>query len=394
MPVVSVSKCVGNMSAVKEAVNLLGGIGRFVKANQKVLIKPNFVGPNPPPATTSLSVLNAVIELVKEANPSVISIGDSCAWPGKHQFGLGNYENRDVLNQLGVSNLAKDCGVNLIDFDKEGYEEVSIPEGLILKKARICRAVVSSDVLINVPVLKMHYETLVTLGSKNLHGILDDADKMRFHRNDLHQKLVDLSKVVRPDLTIIDGTEAMEGCGPVLGSPVEMDLILASGDMIAADSVGAAIMDIDPDEVETIRLARTQGIGCGTLEEIEIRGLPISRVKKTLKRPNVEISGTYPEINVYKGGLCHFCAVRSWLFLKLLKDKDLLKESGIKNIFVGKSMRIPELGDCSISSLRPLIQVLGRDAICLYGCPPIESTLRAVDGLKMNSGKGGRSSEA
>ncbi len=397
MSIVSIAKGRDPEVNVKEAINLLGGIKKFIKPGDKVLIKPNLVAPNPPPATTSLAVLRAIIELVKKANPSVISIGDSCSWPGKAEFGLGKYSNKDVLDRMGISKLAKEYHVRLCDFDRDGFKNVDIVDGLILKKANISKDVLNSNVIINVPVLKMHYETLVTMGIKNLHGILHDSYKIQFHRNDLNQKLVDLNKIVKSKLTIIDATEAMEGCGPVMGNPVKMGLIVASGDIVAADTVGAAIMGVDAGEVETIRIARSQGLGEGRLESILIKGLPLHRVREKLKRPNVEIGGTFPDLKVFKGGMCHFCLVRSWLFLRLLEDSDLLEKSGIQNIFVGKSMRIPGedelegksvfVGDCSISSLRPLINVLGEKAVCLYGCPPIESPLVAVEELKEKTQK-------
>lgn len=108
-------------------------------------------------------------------------------------------------------------GAKIVAFDKEECETVKIPNGVILRQAKIFKLVLEMDIIINVPVMKTHNETLVTLGIKNFHGILHDSYKLQYHRNDTSQKLVDLYKVVPSHLPVIETMKAMEGFGPAMG---------------------------------------------------------------------------------------------------------------------------------------------------------------------------------
>ena len=249
-----------------------------------------------------------------------------------------------------------------------------------------------ADVVVNVPAMKTHFETLVTLGIKNYHGIIPDRYKIMFHKDEINQKLVDIHKAVKTHLTIMDGLVGMEGLGPRLGSDVTMNLILASSDVVAVDAVTCAVMDIEPDEVETIRLADTQGIGTGRLEGIEVAGVPVQEVCRSFSRPDVRISGLYPGITIIKGGPCVHCYGRARIFLDTLKETGIPDNAGLSTMLVGIKPRNPDLqeiagdvvfvGDCAIESSTNLRYALGARAHCLEGCPPIPSLHREIDKLK------------
>jgi len=252
---VSVIKGKDIKNTVREAINLIGGISKFVKKGETVLIKPNLVYPYSPPATTNPEVIKVVGEFAFEAGAKEVWIGDSSAYTQKPLYGTGKWTNQEILEIDGIVKIAQEIGAKVIDFDKEETVKIEIPEGIILREVEVFRPVIDADVIINVPVLKMHFQTLVTLGIKNLHGIIPDKWKLQFHRDEISQKVVDLHKVVKPRLTIVDGTKAMQGLGPRVGTDVEMDLIIAGKDVVAVDAVSSEIMGVKSMEVETNRLA-------------------------------------------------------------------------------------------------------------------------------------------
>jgi uncharacterized protein (DUF362 family) len=384
-------------SAVRKAIELIGGISSFVKPGDRVVIKPNLAYPYPPPATTDPAVVEAVARLCVEAGAREVLVGDSSSYSCKNILGYGKWSNMDVVRSTGMDKAAERAGAKAVDFDLTGWSTVSIPDGVILRKTEIASPMLEADVVVNVPAMKTHFETLATLAIKNYHGIIPDRWKIQFHKDEISQKIVDIHKAVKTHLVVMDGLLGMEGLGPRMGSPVRMDLVLASSDTVAVDAVTSLIMGIEPDEVETTRLARTQGIGTGSLDSIRIAGLGIGDVRRPFRRPDVRISGLFPGVTVIQGGPCVHCYGRARIFLETLQAEGILP-AGISTLLVGIKPRNPELeeisedavfvGDCAIESSTNLRYALGKRALCLEGCPPIPSVHRVVDQLKNKNGKG------
>jgi len=132
-----------------------------------------------------------------------------------------------------------------------------------------------------VPKLKVHRLATVTLGLKNMMGALES--KGSFHDGRLHENIADLASVLRPSLTVIDGIVAGE-VHETSRCPVEMGLVIASTDPVAADAVGALVMGIDPREVRHLVLAERKGLGTLRLDDIEVVGEPIERVARKFRR--------------------------------------------------------------------------------------------------------------
>jgi uncharacterized protein (DUF362 family) len=216
---VSVAKVVDGdvYAAVKKAVDLIGGMEGFVKKGDRVTLKPNLAYPYAPPATTDPRVTKAVAQLAFEAGASRVLIGDSAAYSCKKIMGGGRWTNQDVIEKPGHARIAEETGAEIVDFDEGEFVMTQIPDGVILQEAPIAKAMIDTDVVINIPALKMHFETFVTLGLKNYHGILPDYYKVQWHKDEIMQKIVDLHKVVKTHLTILDGLVGMEGLGPRCG---------------------------------------------------------------------------------------------------------------------------------------------------------------------------------
>jgi uncharacterized protein (DUF362 family)/Pyruvate/2-oxoacid:ferredoxin oxidoreductase delta subunit len=260
--------------SVRKAINLVDGIHNVVKCGDVVIIKPNFFGPRSSlhGATTSLTVIREVVNEVIEcmAEPIIAE--------GPFRF----YNADLVFDMLGVRRFAQELGIKLVNLNKEVSVEVEVPSGKALKRIKVPKLVLNSDVLINVPKMKTHHLTTVTLGMKNLKGVLPGAEKQQSHIHGIHQSIVDINKVIKPDLTVVDGIVAMEGMGPTFGDPVELGLIVAGRNVIDVDRVCCEVMGIDPFHVEHLRIALEEGLGSNNFEVV---GESINSVRRRFRVP-------------------------------------------------------------------------------------------------------------
>jgi uncharacterized protein (DUF362 family) len=395
---VSISKIYDGriLDAVRTAVDHIGGFGRYVKPGDTVILKPNLAYPYPPPATTDPRTVKAAAILAFEAGASRVYIGDSSAYSCKKIIGVGRWTNRDVIEKTGMALVAQETGATIVDFDEDEFVMKDIPDGVILQRAPIARKMLDTDVVINMPALKTHFETQVTLAIKNFHGILPDHYKVQWHKDEIMQKVVDLHKVVKTDLVILDGIVGMQGLGPRCGTSVSMDVIMASSDVVSLDAVACEVMGITSWSIESTRIAHTQGIGNGRIADIEVKGDTIASVKKSFEHPDVSIDGIYPGLTIIKGGPCGHCYGRTRIMLDALAAMNMSRNGGVSTVFVGINPKQIDLdrikgkalfiGDCAISTAANLRYALGTRAICVDGCPPIASVHRELDRLQSDSG--------
>jgi len=265
----------GIRRAVREAVDLIGGMSSLVSNGDKVLIKPNFIREEPSfvGTTTNIEVVQAAVDLTKEAGAQAI-VGEASG---------NQYDTEDIYRNLGLRESLND--VEVLDLDRDEIVDVRIKGARALKEVGVARTALEADFIVSVPVLKTHMTTQITLGMKNMMGVLPQREKWKMHISGLHQAIVDLNRLVKPGLVIIDGTVGMEGLGPTIGTPVRMDLIIAGTDVVAVEAVGAAVMGYSPPEVKHLMLAGQQGLGVNQIERIEIRGERIEDVARRFKRP-------------------------------------------------------------------------------------------------------------
>jgi uncharacterized protein (DUF362 family)/ferredoxin len=262
---------------VRTLFEMAGGIGKYVSAGERVLVKPNFIAPKKSATgvTTDLRVIEAVVKMVLEQNAEpVVGEGVPIAFDADVTF-----------KRLGMIRLAEELGVELINMDQYPSEVVTIEGAMVLKEIPISKLVFEVDKIINVPVMKTHSQTTVTLGMKNLKGCMPGAHKLTPHRLGVSKAVVDLNTVIKPTFTVMDAIACMEGNGPTNGQLKRMDLLLGSADVLALEIVAAKVMGLDPYTVRHIQLARGKGIGEYEFDNIRVLGASIDEVKSEFLMP-------------------------------------------------------------------------------------------------------------
>ena len=270
MDLVSLQKCDQYDEALlkERLVALLepmGGIKRFVRPGQTVLIKPNLLAGKPPEAavTTHPAMVKAVIELVQQAGAQVL-VGDS---PG-----LGSFER--VAEKTGISHAVKATGAQLIPFG----ETRRVGTAGTFRQLELATAYLDADVIINLPKLKTHEMMTLTCAVKNLYGTVVGAAKAGLHLTAGHSKelfaglLLEIAFARPVALTIVDGVVAMEGDGPNSGTPRQLGLLLAGENPVAVDTVAAYLAGIPASLLPVELEARRRGLPGTELDQINVVG--------------------------------------------------------------------------------------------------------------------------
>jgi uncharacterized protein (DUF362 family) len=284
---------------VSNCLQDLGGIEQLVPPGSRILLKPNMVvaKPNSSGATTNPLILDALIEHLMQTSPGEIIIGESSE--------VGR-DTMQAYRVTGVYDVAQKWKVTLLDFKKDHQISVDVPNGKVLKKVLIAETVRKVDYLINLPILKVHSQTTVTIGMKNLKGCIPDQEKSRFHRLNLPQCIADLNTVIIPDLTIVDATLcSLEW--ELGGLPVRLNTILAGKNVLATDIVAASLLGYRIDEVEHLSLAVQAHLGPGSLEEIKIISPTKLREVKPDQVVGKETHYQLPGLEVLEKGTCSSC---------------------------------------------------------------------------------------
>lgn len=252
--------------AIARGLDLLGGVGAFIKADEKILMKVNLLAGDVPEkcVTTHPAVFRAVAEQLKAAGAH-LSYGDS---PGFGTTGA-------AAKKAGIYDVAEELKLEAADF-KEG-RDVFFEEGSQNKKFFLANGVLDSDGLISLPKMKTHGLERFTGAVKNQFGCVVGMRKGEFHvkmpdATDFARMLVDLNSYIKPRLYIMDGVVAMEGNGPRGGTPRPMNVVLLSTDPIALDATASRMINLNPLFVPTTLIGAETGAGVYKEEDIELLG--------------------------------------------------------------------------------------------------------------------------
>jgi uncharacterized protein (DUF362 family) len=240
----------------------------------KVLIKVNFITDKTwdTGATTDPIVVEAIIKKLEDL-PVKVYVVESDATITSADKAFEKTGMREMCERNGVECLN-------LRYVKDKVK-LTIPDGEVLKSITVPRLVTESAI-ISAAKLKTHSATGVTLGMKNMFGLLPDKYKGKYHLKGISKVIVDINTVLRPTLTVVDGFVGMEGSGPVDGEPVQMDLIIAGTDTVATDATACRVMGIDPHEIKHIRKAHEKGLG--NIDDIQVIGEKLETVTRPFKR--------------------------------------------------------------------------------------------------------------
>ncbi len=253
---------------VRRTLAALGGMEQFVQPGDDVIVKPNICVAYHTydyAATTNPWVVGALVKLALEAGAKRVRVMD-------HPFG-GSAEQAYVKS--GIQEQVEAAGGQMEIMTQFKFVDAQIPRGLDLQQCRIYDAVLEADVVIDVPIAKHHNLAKLTLAMKNLMGTIYDRPQM--HRN-LGQRLADLSSRVQPTLIVVDAVRMLMRQGPTGGNlddVKQMDTVIATTDIVAADSYAATLFDMQPDDLDNVRAGAAMGLGRSDLGALKIEELNV-----------------------------------------------------------------------------------------------------------------------
>lgn len=368
MSTVSVIKIRNNniQEGVRSAIEKAGNVQI---AGKKVLIKPNLVDPRSPGSgdITNPKVVGEIIRYCQERRADKIIVGEG---PSYYQ---PQARLKECFTRSGTAKVAEQHGVKWLVFDDYSYRSFRNFSPSTPSEFKVTEFVFSSDVIINVPVMKTHFMSTVTLAMKNLKGCLRREYKPKFHRN-LARAVVQLNKIIRPHLNIVDGTVVKDN-PPVL---------VAGSDIVAVDSVASRIMGFQPETIDMIRFGQEEGLGEMELDRIRIEGEDLSGLNMNLEVPSKKLAREFPSIEFGLEEACCGCLIPILSSLSELREEGkkatepFLLVAGEKDKRPDKQKNVLFIGNCT----REIAE-----GSFLEGCPPKKNKIKEAFSLKFENSR-------
>lgn len=353
----------------------LGHVDLSPVSGKRVLLKPNAgraaaLGKG---ITTHPQVIAAAIDAFKEAG-AVVAVGESP---------ITGVDTLDAFTQCGIKAVADERECPLIDMDRRPGIMVPIPDGIAIKQIKVCPEVLEYDVIVSIPVMKMHMHTGVTLAVKNMKGCLWRRSKVDLHmlpkipdwnEKSLDIAIADMASVLIPHLSVVDGTIGMEGLGPSAGTPRELGVVVVGVDAFATDAVACELMGIPVHDIPHLRLGAERGCGIIDLNKIRVSPDNWRDSRQSFELPPQNLSLEFPNVTIFDAQSCSACQASLLLFLRkhgerLFGAKD---NKGNTPIAIGKGHESlpPEticVGNCTAR--------LREGRLFVPGCPPVVSEI-------------------
>ena len=351
-----------------------------------ILLKPN-VGRVSRPGTgvcTNPEIVRGAVRAAKALDPARILVGDGPIW---------GVDIHEALEQTGIAGVCREEGVECVDLDGFGFEDVAIPSGIVVKSLRFSALVRQADCIVSIPVMKTHMYTGVSLSIKNMKGCLYKMEKTKLHRINrdipdpgkgrvLDYGIADMAAVLMPHYALMDGTTGMEGLGPSVGTPRQVGVALASADAPALDFASVRLMGMQPDAVPHLNLIRE-----ALRPELDPLALPVDtpdyvRHAVTFEPASLKRLGNeYPHLRIIEQGACSACSAALMVFVRThggrFPDKPMALGTGkdLKGSDLLAGAQEGEqpfcIGNCAAGAALELGQ-----AYC-KGCPPVGSSILA-----------------
>jgi uncharacterized protein (DUF362 family) len=372
----------GDLSgSVARAVELLGEPDCVLpRKGDVVLIKPN-IGWNrtwETGTTTNPDFVRAIVELLRERGPSRVIVGESPS------IGM---DGADVFEATGYDKLT-DEGVEVVDLGQDDLIHVPLPGPSLLGKVLLPSTYLHADYFLNVPVIKTHVNTCVTLSMKNLKGLLPKREKRRFHFLGLDRCIAELASVVRNDLILVDGEVGQEGLGPISGDRVPLGLVVGGANPVAVDATCINIMGIPCDRVKHLAIALEAGTDPPPDRLIHV-GDAIPSVSRPFRLPPESLSRAFPGVRVVEGNACSGCVGALTVSLDRMArsgEIEMLRETlGCINIAIGPDADIPDDGSGNWVIVGNCLKRHSQRGSFVPGCSPqgwyVRDAIRKMMGL-------------
>ncbi|UCD44872.1 MAG: DUF362 domain-containing protein [Candidatus Bathyarchaeota archaeon] len=269
----------------REAIEALGGMGKFVKNGDRVLIKPNICGGNPltPGSYTSIEIIDEIVDMVLGLDAEPVVIDSDMIWT---KFG-------PVAEAQGWTEWAERKGVKLTNLANTEKARFNFGKDSAIGIVPVSMELVEADVIISVPTMKTHLLTSVTIAMKNMYGTFPEENKAKYHRLGIENVVYEVNNAFTPNLTIVDGTVGGEAWGPLSCNPVNFETIVASNDVVAADAVACRLMGYDPMDIVHIKKAHEEGLGDASAH-FNLGSLPYGKEKDgSWEKPDPSVSVFY-----------------------------------------------------------------------------------------------------
>jgi len=340
-----------------------------------VLLKPN-AGRDATPgtgATTHPQVVAAAIDAFREAGADV-AVGESP---------ITGVKVMDAFESAGIADIATERNCPLIDMDVQPFVPIEVPGGIAIKTLKLCKEVTEYDIVVSIPVMKTHMHTGVTLSVKNMKGCLWRRSKVDLHmlpkidgidEKPLDIAIADMASVLRPHLSIIDGTIGMEGLGPGAGTPKPFGVVVVGVDAFAADSIACELMGISAGDIPYLKMAADRGYGVIDLDRISVSPANWKDVRSPFMLSPDTLTLEFPGFTILDQQSCSACQSTLLMFLRHHGQQLLDERKDDKDIVIaiGKGhIELPEgtlcVGNCTAKHRknRPFVP----------GCPPVSSQI-------------------
>lgn len=343
--------------------------------DKRVLLKPN-AGRHAIPATgvtTHPQVVAAAIDAFREAGADV-ALGESP---------ITGVKALEAFESCGIASITEERNCPLIDMDARRFVPLEVPDGIAIRSLKLCREIIEYDIVVSIPVMKTHMHTVVTLSVKNMKGCLWRHSKVDLHmlpvidgidEKPLDIAIADMTSVLRPHLSIIDGTIGMEGLGPSAGTPKALGVVVVGVDAFAADSIACELMGISAGDVPHLQMAARRGYGVIDLNKICVSPENWKDLSSPFALSPDQLSLEFPGFTILDEQSCSACQSTVLMFLKqygkelrdqLTDDKDIV-------IAIGKGHeKLPYdtlcVGNCTARHKK--------NRAFVPGCPPVASEI-------------------
>ncbi|MDY6965393.1 MAG: DUF362 domain-containing protein [Halobacteriota archaeon] len=342
---------------------------------KRVLLKPNAgrIASSESGITTSPQVVAAVIDAFLEVGANV-AVGESPITGAKAM---------EAFEATGIASVARTRNCPLLDMDAGQPVHMIIEGGVAIQSLEICPEVFEYDVVVSIPVMKTHMHTVVTLAVKNMKGCLWQRSKVDLHmlsqiegidERPLNIAIADMSSVLRPHLSIIDGTIGMEGLGPSAGQAKKLDMVLAGIDPFATDAVACSLMGLKAEDVPHLRIGAKRGYGVIDISRIDVTPDRWHDLSSPFEPPPENLSIQFPGVTILDEMSCSACQSTVFMFLKRYKKElfDYFPEQENVIIAIGKGVETVPCGTICIGNCTSRHKKQG---IFIPGCPPVASQI-------------------